>query len=186
MKSTQVSSWVVGGILILSVLLTRTQHFGTAVSFPDASLAVLFLGGLWVSSPAWLAGALFAIFGMDAYALGIQQVSDYCMSAGYWGLLPTYALVWWMGKKASLIHVNYTKTFVYSVMALSMAFILSNAFWYGFSDKVAHMSIIEFSSHVAQYYVPYVGFGLMYVLAGLGIQYAFQRQHGQPEKTFTH
>lgn len=186
MNSTRVTSVVIGGLLILSILLTRTQHFGTAVSFPDASLAVLFLGGLWVARSAWLVLALMAIFGMDAYALGVQQVSDYCMSAGYWGLLPTYALVWWMGRKASVSGVDYTKSFVYGVVALSIAFVLSNAFWYGFSDKVAHMSVMAFSSHIAQYYVPYVGFGLMYVLAGLGIQYALQRYHAQAATTLAH
>lgn len=185
MKSARVSSWVIGGILVLAVLLTRTQHFGTAVSFPDASLAVLFLGGLWVARPAWLAVALVAIFGMDAYALGVQQVSDYCMSAGYWGLLPTYALVWWMGRKASVAGTDNTKAFVYGVMALSLAFVLSNAFWYGFSDKVAQLSVIEFASRVAQYYIPYVGFGLMYVLAGLGMQFALQRYQAQTANSIT-
>lgn len=185
MKSTHVSSWLIGGILVLSVLLTRTQHFGTAVSFPDASLAALFLGGLWIARPSWLVVALVAIFGMDAYALGIQQVSDYCMSAGYWGLLPTYALVWWMGRKASASSMDDKRAFLFAVSALSLAFVLSNAFWYGFSDKVAHLSVVEFASHIAQYYLPYVGFSLIYVLVGLGIQYVSQRFHAQAATSLT-
>ena len=46
---------------------------------------------------------------------------------------------------------------------MSVAFVVSNGFWYVFSDKVATLNIIEFSERVAQYYTPYVSYTLMYL-----------------------
>jgi len=43
--------------------------------------------------------------------------------------------------------------------------VLSNAFWYSFSDKVDTLTVIEFTQRIAKYYTPYVGFALMYLAA---------------------
>jgi len=167
------SVWLAIGLLAV-IAITRTQHFGSTVYLPDATLAVLFLGGLLVARTGWLGLALLVTFGMDAYALGWKGVSDYCMSPGYWGLIPTYALVWgagrWLAKREKpFAAMPYA---LFSWAAASIAFVLSNAFWYGFSDKVASMPIVAFSQSVAQYYLPYVGYTLMY-LGVAWVAYAF-------------
>ena len=156
--------------LIAAILLTRTNHFGDNVYLPDATLAALFLGGLLVARKSWLGVAIAAAFAMDFYALGWKGVSDYCMSLGYWGLIPTYAVVWgagrWLSKRADSKHQQAFATVPYLVtglMAVSIAFVLSNAFWYAFSDKVATLSVVEFSQRVTQYYTPYVGYAMMYL-----------------------
>jgi hypothetical protein len=158
------SLWLAIGLLAV-IVLTRTQHFGSAVYLPDATLAVLFLGGLLVARSGWLGLALLVAFGMDAYALGWKGVSDYCMSPGYWGLIPTYALVWgagrWLAKREKPFAVLPYALFGWA--AASTAFVLSNAFWYGFSDKVATMPVVAFAEAIGQYYLPYVGYTLMYL-----------------------
>jgi len=158
------SLWLGVG-LIAVIFLTRMQHFGSSVYLPDATLAVLFVGGLLVRRIGWLVAAIVAAFAMDAYALGWQGVSDYCMSLGYWGLIPTYALVWgvgrWLAKRSDAMSVLPYALFGWA--AASVAFVLSNAFWYAFSDKVATMSVLEFSQAIAKYYTPYVGYTLMYM-----------------------
>lgn len=167
------SVWLAIGLLAV-ITLTRTQHFGSAVYLPDATLAVIFLGGLLVARTGWLGLALLVTFGMDAYALGWKGVSDYCMSPGYLGLIPTYGLVWgagrWLAKREKPFAAMPYALFGWA--AASIAFILSNAFWYGFSDKVASMPIVAFSQSVAQYYLPYVGYTLMY-LGMAWVVYAF-------------
>jgi hypothetical protein len=151
--------------LLAAIVLTRTQHFGSAVFLPDATLAVMFLGGLLIARKGWLGLALLVAFAMDAYALGWAGISDYCMSPGYWGLIPTYALVWaagrWLARREKPFAV-----IPYALLgwaAASAAFVMSNAFWYGFSDKVASMSLMAFSQSVANYYLPYAGYTLMYL-----------------------
>jgi hypothetical protein len=158
------SFWLGAGLIGL-ILLTRTNHFGDSVYLPDATLAGLFLGGLLIARTGWLALAIVTAFAMDFYAIGFKGVSDYCMSLGYWGLIPTYALVWgtgrWLAKREQpFAALPYAMT---GWAASSVAFVLSNAFWYGFSDKVSSLSILEFSQHVAQYYTPYVGYAMMYL-----------------------
>lgn len=165
MLSDNKTSWWLAVGLLAVIVLTRTQHFGSAVYLPDATLAVLFLGGLLIARSGWLALALVFAFAMDAYALGWKGVSDYCMSPGYWGLIPTYALVWgagrWLARREKpFAAVPYA---LFGWAATSIAFVLSNAFWYGFSDKVTTMPVTAFSQAVAQYYLPYVGYTLMYL-----------------------
>lgn len=171
------SIWVSLG-LIAAILLTRTNHFGDNVYLPDATLAVLFLGGMLVVRKTWLGVAIATAFALDFYALGWKGVSDYCMSLGYWGLIPTYAIVWgagrWLAKHTDAEHQHPFASTPYlttGFAAASVAFVLSNAFWYMFSDKVVTLSILEFSQRVAQYYTPYVGYAMMY----LGIAWVANR-----------
>lgn len=154
-----------GAALIGLILLTRMNHFGDHVYLPDATLAALFLGGLLVTRNSWLALAIAAAFGMDFYAMGFKGVSDYCMSLGYWGLIPTYAAVWGAGRYLSQREQPFGAV-PYALAgwaASSVAFVLSNAFWYSFSDKVNTLSIVEFTQRVAKYYTPYVGYAMMYL-----------------------
>lgn len=167
--SKQKINWISLALIAL-ILVTRTNHFGNHVYLPDATLAVLFLGGLLVARKSWLGVAIAAAFAMDFYALGFKGISDYCMSLGYWGLIPTYAIVWgagrWLAKRAQSQNQQAFASTPYVATALastSLAFVMSNAFWYAFSDKVATLSIVEFSQRVAQYYTPYVGYAMMYL-----------------------
>jgi hypothetical protein len=165
MFSTKKNSILMSLVLIALILLTRTNHFGSNVYLPDATLAVLLFGGLMAMNYRWFGLAMVAAVGMDFYALGFAGVSDYCMSLGYWGLIPTYAMVWgagrWLAKQKNPFAL--TGLFATSWLAISMAFVISNAFWYAFSDKVATLSVMEFSQRVAQYYVPYVSYAIMYL-----------------------
>lgn len=156
--------------LILAILITRFNHFGDHVHFPDATLAVLFLGGLLIARKSWLGLAIGAAFAMDFYAIGFKGVSDYCMSLGYWGLIPTYAAVWGAGRWLASRHLAKNES-AFSLVpyalvawaAVSLAFVLSNAFWYVFSDKVTTLTLVQFVHSVAQYYTPYTSYAMMYV-----------------------
>ena len=165
MFSTKQNSILISLMLIALILLTRTNHFGSSVFLPDATLAALFFGGLMMKNIRWFALAMVAAVGMDFYALGFAGVSDYCMSLGYWGLIPTYAVVWgagrWLAKQQKPFALsNYIAT---AWVATSVAFLMSNAFWYLFSDKVNTLSVVEFSQRVAKYYTPYLSHTVVYL-----------------------
>lgn len=165
MQAKNMQSLWLGAGLIAAIILTRTNHFGSNVYLPDATLAVLFLGGLLIARKSWLGLVIASAFAMDFYALGFKGVSDYCMSLGYWGLIPTYALVWGAGRWLASKQTPFAAApFAATALAVtSAAFVLSNAFWYVFSDKVATMSVLQFGQAVARYYTPYVGFAMMYL-----------------------
>lgn len=165
MSSILNKSFLQGAGLIGLILLTRMNHFGDNIYLPDATLAALFSGGMLISRSSWLALAIGVAFGMDFYALGYKGVSDYCMSLGYWGLIPTYAAVWGLGRWLAKREQPFA-VLPYALagwVATSIAFVLSNAFWYSFSDKVNTLTIVEFSQRIAKYYTPYVGYTMMYL-----------------------
>ena len=184
-EQAQKIQWL-GWVLVAGILLTRTNHFGTSVRLPDATLAVLFLGGFLGFGTRWLLGAIAAAFAIDFYAIGFAGVSDYCMSWGYAGLIPTYAVVWWFGQFASKRQnsMSLTTLLSSSVISLSLAFVMSNAFWYVFSDKVNMLSVLEFSQRVAKYYVPYVGYAMFYLAVTYIGHLAFNSL--AQKKTITH
>lgn len=163
-SKNQKSLWI-GSALFAAILLTRSSHFGTSVALPDATLAVLFIGGLLRFNLRWLAATIAVAFAVDFYAIGIAAVSDYCMSLGYWGLIPTYAVVWAIGRFASKREhpLALTTLVPASFISASAAFVMSNAFWYAFSDKVSTLSVYQFTQAVAQYYLPYLGYTMFYL-----------------------
>jgi hypothetical protein len=99
------------------------------------------------------------------------------MSLGYWGLIPTYAMVWGVGRYIA----NQSAPFSLNVfvpaawVSISLAFILSNAFWYSFSDKVDTLTVLEFSERVSQYYTPYISYTAFYLSVAWLAQAAFQK-----------
>ena len=165
MSSKIQNSTLLGIALIALILLTRSSHFGTHALLPDATLAALFLTGMLMQKVRWLAIAIVVAFAMDFYAVGFAGVSDYCMSLGYWGLIPTYAMVWGAGRLlAKQAQPFALQSFVATAwLVTSLAFVVSNAFWYAFSEKVSTLSIAEFSQRVAQYYTPYLSYTMFYL-----------------------
>jgi hypothetical protein len=163
-SQNQKSLWI-GFAFFLAILFTRSSHFGTSVALPDATIAVLFLGGLFRFNLRCLVATIVLAFAIDFYAVGIAGVSDYCMSLGYWGLIPTYAMVWAIGRFTSKREHPYALTNLApaALTSAALAFVMSNAFWYAFSDKVSTLTVYQFSQAVAQYFTPYVGYTMFYL-----------------------
>src|SRR5215467_14945133 len=94
-------------ILALVMSATRVNHFA---ALPDASWAVFFAGGFYLSGdPAglralfggatrWAFPLLIAVAVLiDFFVItsqGIDFWSHYCVSAAYWFLLPAYFSLW--------------------------------------------------------------------------------------------
>jgi len=185
MSSKPQNSTLIGIALIALILLTRSSHFGTSFLLPDATIAALFLTGMLMQKVRWLAIAITIAFAVDFYALGFAGVSDYCMSLGYWGLIPTYAMVWGVGRYLSKQEQPFALDFFIPAawLSTSLAFILSNAFWYAFSDKVNTLTAAEFSKRVAQYYTPYLGYTVFYLGVAWIAQAAFLKLAVRQGKT---
>lgn len=169
----------------LAVLMaaTRFNHFGSAISLPDASFAIFFLGGLYFARLARASiVAFFALIleaGMvDYYATSIQGVSDWCMTPAYWFLIPTYGCLWLVGRWFSLGHSMKGRGLIGLALtawaACSFAFMFSNATFYIFSEHFSGMSAVEYVSRVSQYYASYVSAALLYIATAAGAQIIFR------------
>ena len=164
-QNKQISTLAACFILLL-MLMTRASHFGNASLLPDASIACFFLLGALNARIRWMLLAVLIAVAIDLIVTRFMIVSDYCMSPGYWGLIPIYGMVWWLGRRTHHLQGSYLKTyFSHGWIATTLAFILSNAVWYVFSDKVNMMNVSDFSFAVAKYYLPYTGFTMFYLAA---------------------
>lgn len=159
--------------LALLMLATRYNHFGAAVTLADASLAVFFMAGFYfsrVNRAALLAFVLLLLEAgaVDYYATAYQGVSDWCFSPAYWFLIPTYASLWlggrWFAAQQHNDWASLAKLAGVAWASTSIAFLISNASFYLVSGKFAGMSASVYAASVAQYYAPYLGSCLMYLL----------------------
>lgn len=152
--------------LMVLMLVTRFDHFGSAFSLPDASMAVFFLAGLWFGG-RYLFAALLVEAGLIDY-LAITQfgVSDFCISPAYGFLLPTYLAMWLGGRYSAQFTVSslfsVAKLFLVMVISTSVAYLISNASFYLLSDVFPTASWSQFAQGFSRYYLSYLGSTLLY------------------------
>ncbi len=96
--------------LALAALMTATRfsHFGP---LPDASWAVFFAAGFYLTAQwRWAFPALMAIAVAVDWAViagsGQSFWSHYCVSPGYWFLLPAHAAMWLGGSLLSRLEAR--------------------------------------------------------------------------------
>ncbi|MEQ1739160.1 MAG: hypothetical protein ABL884_04580 [Methyloglobulus sp.] len=167
--------------LVAIMALTRFDHFGSAFSLPDASLAVFFLAGMGFSS-LWFFALLLLEAGMIDY-LAITQfsVSDFCISPAYVCLIPTYAAMWFAGRYCTTFKAlgfsDSFKTFGLATIATTVAFVVSNGSFYVLSDRFGQLSWTQYLTQSAQYYPLYISAALIYIVIGLAIVKLWKATH---------
>ena len=88
----------IGLALTVLMLLTRSHHWASIHSLPDASWAIFFQLGVYVR-PLWVVPALIAAsVGIDYAAITWGGVSDFCVSPAYWMLIPAYLVLFAGGR----------------------------------------------------------------------------------------
>jgi hypothetical protein len=195
MNNIQPRSIAIFAALAALMAATRFEHFGSAVALPDASLAVFFLGGIFLSLSARASLAAFTALILEAglidyYATSVQGISDWCMTPAYWFLIPTYGSLWLVGRWFALRHSMEGKGLIVLAMvawaANSFAFMFSNATFYLFSERFSDMSALEYASRVAEYYGSYVSVALLYIACAVALHIAMdimvkQREHARSD-----
>lgn len=173
-----VKQWLQSNYLSITALaavmaLTRVHHFGDALSLPDASLAVFFLAGMGISS-LWFLGFLMLGAGViDYVAINQFNVSDFCISAAYVFLIPTYAVMWFAGRYCTRFKAlnasELLKTVGLAALATSVAFAISNGSFYLLSGRYTDVSWTQYASGIIHYYPVYTSAALIYAVMGLAI-----------------
>lgn len=155
-------------VLLLSAVMaaTRFNHFGSAVSLPDASLAVFFLAGFYLQ-PIFFFPVFLAEAALIDYAAISGGASDWCVTPAYLFLIPTYATLWLAGRCYAQRHHDTWRALVPLASSLfvsaSVAFLISNGSFYLLSGYFGKMSLSEYAARVAKYYPPYVAIAFFYV-----------------------
>lgn len=172
MSKTGVREMGLFGVLLLALLATRGAHFGSAVSLGDATLAVMFLAGLYLGRALWLPVLLLACAGADWFALH-GGTSGWCVTAAYGFLIPAYGAVWLAGR---LLHGSdplrgrgLMRSAAALVAGVSLFFVISNAGFYAASGYFENMGAAHYARSVAGYYWPYLAHALLYVGAAFAV-----------------
>ncbi|MBK8814243.1 MAG: hypothetical protein IPN42_01425 [Methylococcaceae bacterium] len=153
--------------------LTRFDHFGSAFSLPDASLAVFFFAGL-SSAPLWFFGLLLLEAGfIDYVAVAHFNVSDFCISSAYLFLIPAYGIMWFAGRYAKtyteLHFIDSLKAFGVATISTTVSFLISNGSFYLLSGSFGTLSLNSYSDQLIHYYPPYLASSLIYIVIGLAL-----------------
>lgn len=180
MNATRYQSLTLGAALIVLMAATRLHHFGSSLHLPDASLAVFLLAGFLVASPLLFGALLIEAALLDYVAVAHMGVADYCMTSAYWFLIPTYAVLWVAGRAYAKMHQDSLRSLglfsVISFASVSVAFFISNGAFYLFSGRYPDMSVSEYASSTAQYYVPYVNSAAIYLIPAVMLYVLFTRR----------
>jgi hypothetical protein len=146
------------------MLLTRGSHVLTAISLPDASLALFLLGGLFLKRAGWFAAFFILASVIDFGAAALDPAQGFCLTNGYWGLIPAYGAMWlgglWLStKQDAFAAVPYAAT---SLITTLIAFVISTQTYYLFSGRFPNNGVLETMQYGWDYLPSYLGFSAMY------------------------
>jgi len=158
---------IIAAIMAFLMLLTRGSHVLTSVALPDASLALLLIGGLYLRKAAWFALFIALATVIDFGASVIDSWYGFCLTAGYWGMLPTYAAMWlagvWLSKQSDCL--DMVKYAFAGLLATFLAFVISTQTYYLSSGRFPNNGILETMQFGWNYLPSYLGFTAMYLVA---------------------
>ena len=173
-QSTLIKPLLIAVAIAFAMLLTRGSHVLTLVSLPDASLALFLLGGLMLKRWAWFAAFFVLATFIDFGAAAIDPLQGFCLTNGYWGLIPSYAALWfgglWLNKQS-----NPFAALPFALVSLSatfIAFVVSTQTYYLFSGRFPANGVIESMQHGWEYLPNWMGvnaayFGLVLLIVTL-------------------
>lgn len=151
------------------MLLTRGSHVLTHVSLPDASLVLFLLGGLLLKRSAWFAGFFVLATVIDFSAAAFDPAQSFCLTNGYWGLIPAYGVMWlgglWLRKQNAVFAPNLKAVSAYVLVSLIttfLAFVISTQTYYLFSGRFPAEGLIESMQRGWEHLSNWMGFAAMY------------------------
>jgi hypothetical protein len=146
------------------MLLTRGSHVLTAISLPDASVALFLLGGLLLKRTGWFIGFFILATVIDFGAAAFDPVQAFCLTDGYWGLIPAYGAMWlgglWLSTKPdAFAPLPYTAI---SLVTTLISFVVSTQTYYLFSGRFPNNGVLETMQYGWDYLPGWLGFSAMY------------------------
>ncbi|GAB2575114.1 hypothetical protein ISP15_15485 [Dyella jejuensis] len=166
-------------MLALLMVTTRFKHFGDALHLPDASMAVFFLGGLYLRRHlAFVCFVLLAVL-LDEVSIHYAGISDFCVTAAYAFLPLAYAALWYGGRlyadRLCATVPSLLGAFGVAVLSAVLSFAISNGSFYWLGGRYAHPHMAEYVQRLWQWGPLFVRTTLTYVAVALLVQGLLQR-----------
>ena len=177
----------IGLVLTLLMLLTRSHHWASIHSLPDASWAIFFLLGVYVRA-LWVVPALIAAsVVIDYAAITWGGVSDFCVSPAYWLLIPAYLALFAGGRfyarGHSLSLLGLFRLVGVALAVVAVAELLTSGGFYFFSGRFTEPTLAGFVPRFATYFPHMLGTFMLYLGAAAAAHVAlaaaaFRRDDG--------
>lgn len=154
--------------LALLMLATRFHHF---LAIPDASWAIFFVAGFYLSGLTRWALPLLMIETVliDWFAMQQLGVSDFCLTPAYGFLVPTHAALWlgghWMRRHATHDGRGLLWLALSAFISVSLAFVISNGGFYWFSGAFPSPSAADYVARFFDYYGHFLAVPCAYIAA---------------------
>lgn len=163
-------------LAVLATLMaaTRFHAVGALLHLNDASMAVFFLGGLYLQRHRVFAGLLAAAVAIDYIAItarGLSFFDHYCVTPSYAFLLLAYAVLWYLGRawapSMSARPRALAVALALAAVAACASFLISNGAFYWFGGRYADPNFAEYLSRLWRWGPTFVGTTVAYVGAAL-------------------
>ena len=154
-------------ILAISFLmvLTRGSHITNLYALPDASLALFLISGIYLKKVRFFIALFLIGLFVDFGAAALDPKLGFCLTKGYWGLIPTYAALWLCGfnlnQKERLQKLSVFIPFV--SVAIFVAFLISTQTYYLFSGRFGNPSLFNSIFHGWEYFPQYFMASFCYI-----------------------
>ena len=147
------------------MILTRGSHITTLYALPDASLALFLIGGIYLRQVRFFIALFLVGLFIDFGTAALDPKLGFCLTKGYWGLIPTYAALWLCGFNLNQKeHLQKLSVFIPFVsVAIFVAFLISTQTYYLFSGRFGSPSFLESISHGWEYLPQYFLSSFIYI-----------------------
>jgi hypothetical protein len=158
---------LIAATIAFFMLLTRGSHVLTHVALPDASLILFLLGGLLLKRWGWFAAFFALATVIDFGAAAFDPAQGFCLTNGYWGLIPAYGAMWlgglWLSKQADAFATSNLAAYsLVSLLTTFIAFVVSTQTYYLFSGRFPSQGLVASLQHGWEYLPSWMGFSAMY------------------------
>ncbi|MBC7755750.1 MAG: hypothetical protein H7Z20_03735 [Bdellovibrio sp.] len=170
-KTLNTKHFIIAAALAFFMLLTRGSHTLTPLSLPDSSLVLFLLVGLYLgfdfkSRAAWFLAFFALATVIDFGAAALDPIQGFCLTNGYWGLIPAYGVMWlgglFLSKQDAFATKNLVSYSLVSAFTSFVAFVISTQTYYLFSGRFPALGVIESLKHGWEYLPSWMGFSAMY------------------------
>lgn len=152
-------------LLIACMIATRFKHFGDVLHLPDASMAVFFIGGIYLRRHLAFAGFMTLAVLLDWVSVSYAGVSDFCITPAYAFLLPAYASLWYAGRLCD--RRSAPAMLAVGFVAACVSFAISNGGFYWLGGRYTQPHVSEYLARLWQWGPLFVRTTTIYIAAAL-------------------
>jgi len=192
--STVASRAAILTLLAAVMVATRLHHFGAV---PDATWAVFFVGGFYLHRwSRWAFPLLMALAVLVDWIVirgqGLAFWSHYCVSPGYWMLLPAHLAMWaggWWLQRSTGGRLQWRSAGLLVVtvaVAAATCHLFAQGGFYWLADAVAEPTVAGWWKNYTDWLPSYLRVSAMYVGIAAAVHVAAARLWPARDATLAH